>query len=82
MMFNEIVSGEDVIGRKTKELEVPFTDIELPTEVTVVAKNLTPLIIQSAIEAYQEGEDPSVIAGLAIGEGLGLSIGVYDKKTK
>jgi len=79
-IFNELLSGEDVIGRETEEIEVG--DIELPKAATVFVKNMTPLVIQSAVEAYQEGEDPAVVSALALGEGLGLSIGVYDKKTK
>lgn len=82
LMLGELMTGKDIIGRETEEIEVPFTDIELPTEATVFAKAMAPLIIQSVVEAYQEGEDPLVIAGLALGEGLGLSIGVYDKKSK
>jgi hypothetical protein len=79
-IFNELTSGEDVIGRKTEKIEIG--DIELPEIATVFVKNMTPLVIQSAVEAYQEGEDPSIVAALSLGEGLGLSIGVYDKKTK
>jgi hypothetical protein len=80
VIFNELTSGEDVIGRKTEKIEIG--DIELPEIATVFVKNMTPLVIQSAVEAYQEGEDPSIVAALSLGEGLGLSIGVYDKKTK
>jgi len=76
-MINEFVSGEDVIGRETMPIEIG--GVEMPTEATVFLENTTPLIFQSMREAWKEGETIPVIAALAAGEGLGLSIGVYDK---
>ena len=76
-MVNELVSGQDVIGRETENIAIG--DIELPTAATVLVKNMTPLILQSVVEATQEGESAGPITALALGEGLGLSIGVYDK---
>jgi hypothetical protein len=77
LMLNELISGKDTIGRETEELEIGGVDI--PKPATVAVKNMTPLVLQSAVEAYQEGETPLAISALAAGEGLGLSIGVYDK---
>lgn len=80
MMANELITGEDVIGRDIEPIEA--FGVEMPKSITTFMKNVTPLVIQSAAEAYQEELDPMVIAGLAVGEGLGLSIGVYDKGNK
>jgi hypothetical protein len=77
LMLNESLSGKDTIGRETEKIEVG--NVEIPTPFTLFVKNMTPLVIQSAVEAYNEGETPLAVAALATGEGLGLSIGVYDK---
>lgn len=77
MMIQELWTGRDVIGRELEPADVMGT--EIPTEVGTIIKGMTPLVIQSAVEAYREGEDPSVILGLMAGEGLGLSVQVYEK---
>jgi hypothetical protein len=84
LMLNELVSGQDIIGRETEAMEVPefipmVGGVEIPTPATVAVENLTPLIFQSAREAWKEGESLPMAAALMVGEGLGLSIGVYDK---
>lgn len=80
IMAKELLSGRDIIGRKLQPLEIG--DFTIPKEAASVMNNFIPLIVQSGVEAYNEGEDPAVIAALVAGEGLGLSIGVYDKKKK
>jgi hypothetical protein len=73
----ELITGKDIVGREVQPIELG--DTVLPEEVRSVVENFIPLIIQSAAEAYKEGETIPTTAALAIGEGLGLSIGVYDK---
>lgn len=74
---NELITGRDVIGQEVRPVDIG--DYEIPPWAVSTGKRFIPLIIQSAVEAYKEGEDPAVVAALATGEGLGLSIGVYDK---
>lgn len=84
-MLNELISGQDIIGRETEPFEIPdivpfVGGVEIPTPATVAVRNLSPLVIQSAVEAWREGENLPMVGALMLGEGLGLSIGVYDKK--
>jgi hypothetical protein len=77
MMMNELLSGKDIIGRETQTLEIG--GFESPRAATVFVKNMFPIVVQSAVDAWQEGESIGTTAALMAGEGLGLSIGVYDK---
>jgi hypothetical protein len=77
LMMNEMISGKDAIGRDVESRDIG--GVEIPAMADMALRNITPLVIQSAVEAYDEGEDPLTVAALATGEGLGLSIGVYDK---
>ena len=77
LMANELISGRDVIGRETGTLEIG--DFETPRAATVFAKNMFPIVLQSALDSHLEGESAGMTAALMAGEGLGLSIGVYDK---
>jgi hypothetical protein len=77
MMMNELLSGRDIIGQETGTLDIG--DFETPRAATVFAKNMFPIVLQSALDSYMEGESAGTTAALMAGEGLGLSIGVYDK---
>jgi hypothetical protein len=76
-MAQELLTGQDIIGRERDGIEIG--DLEIPRAPSVVLRNLTPLVVQSAFESWEEGKSPVEVAALAAGEGLGLSIGVYDK---
>ena len=76
-LVSEQQTGKDAIGRK---VEPHALGIDMPWRAASLLNSVTPLIIQSAVEAVRAGEDPLVVAGLVLGEGLGLSIGVYDKE--
>jgi hypothetical protein len=75
-MLQELAVGTDIIGRETDD---EFAGVEMPKAAVVLIKNMTPLVLQSAVEAVEEGETITTAGVLAAGEGLGLSIGVYDK---
>jgi len=72
-----LITGEDIIGRET--VRGAIGGCELPKAATVFLKNMTPIVFQSAFDSYMEGEEIGMTAALMAGEGLGLSIGVYDK---
>ena len=76
-LVSEQQTGKNAIGRK---VEPHALGIDMPWRAASLLNSVTPLIIQSAVEAVRAGEDPAVVAGLVLGEGLGLSIGVYDKE--
>lgn len=75
-MGQELLTGEDIIGNETEPIRIG--DMEIPKPASVVLEGITPLVLQSAVEAYKEGKSPAEIAALVSGEGMGLSIGVYD----
>jgi hypothetical protein len=77
LMAAELISGEDVIGRETPTLDIG--EFESPRAATVFVRNMFPIVVQSAFDSYMEGESAGTTAALMAGEGLGLSIGVYDK---
>ena len=82
-LVSEQALQKDLIGRKLEDVnvETPIGDFNLPWRALSIMSKFVPLTIQSAVEAYHEGESALTIGGLTLFEGVGGSAGVYDDNT-